>query len=139
MNKIINLLPHQEKYLEGIIWLFDPRNIAQGRTTVLSIALINVSLNNPNTNIKIFDHTMPDTIEYQFNDFLYFILEELITKINLEFRSHRKLKDRIIYNKLKRTIFYKCKKKKPEKIENQNTFLPERWVKEMKKTMEVFK
>lgn len=52
----IKLTPIQERYMEAFEWLVSDSAIAQGRSTLLAIAFLKKSLENPGRKIYIFDH-----------------------------------------------------------------------------------
>jgi len=52
------LHPNQRKRLDSVLWLIDDQYMAEGRSTVLAVAFIQLALQNPKRWVHPFDHSL---------------------------------------------------------------------------------
>ena len=101
MKKYIdfNLTSEQMEHANHINWLLSTENIRTGRSYVLATVFIQLSVDNPGVDIRVFDH----------NVFFYlsdkFMFENIIHIIKTN-KSLEEIRDNFTFNKSKRTFKY---------------------------------
>jgi len=93
----IDLTEKQEKYADAIYWLISDQNIAEGRTTLLALALIKKAIDNPGETIRVFDHA----------NNTYHSENIMINYISFLAKKNKKIKNRLKINLANYTIEYK--------------------------------